>query len=651
MKIDKSKLLDALQQDLKASTVLRDQWMARIYQWRREYNGEKYGNEQNGKSQIVAKDIKKQAEWLHPSILDPFVSTSDIVKVSPVTWEDEAAAKQSELLLNYQFCRQFDRYNFMSKALKVLITEGTCIVQTGWDYKDEEVEVEREVIAMDEYGNEFIATATVKETRVLVNKPTAVVCRNEDIYLDPTCKDDLENCQFIIHRYESDLSTLKQDGRYKNLDKLLQGGTGEVNADYDYVNPDSTLFRFNDDARKKLMVYEYWGNYDVDGDGIAEPIVCAWVGKTIIRLQSNPYPDKRPPFVLAPFNSVPFQMHGESDAELISDNQKIKTAVTRGIIDNMAQSNNGQVGVRKGALDVVNRKKWQEGKHFEFNGTPQDFWFGSYNPIPGSAFDMLTVMNNEIESLTAVKSFSGGLTGGSLGGTATGARGVLDATAVRRLNRVRNVAENLVKPLMRKWLAYSNEFLDESQVVRVTNDEYVEIRRDDLAGNVDLEISISTMEDNQAKAGELSFMLQTLGVGMDPAMRNMIMAEIARLYKMPTLDKAIREWQPQPDPVAEQMRQLELQRLMLENQKLQSEIERNNARANEDQVDIQVKLQKAAVEAAKARKLGSEADKMDLDFLMKDAGVSEQLKAAEMETKRLHELDKIALQGMMKGGQ
>ena len=651
MKIDKSKLLDALQQDLKASTVLRDQWMARIYQWRREYNGEKYGNEQNGKSQIVAKDIKKQAEWLHPSILDPFVSTSDIVKVSPVTWEDEAAAKQSELLLNYQFCRQFDRYNFMSKALKVLITEGTCIVQTGWDYKDEEVEVEREVIAMDEYGNEFIATATVKETRVLVNKPTAVVCRNEDIYLDPTCKDDLDSCQFIIHRYESDLSTLKQDGRYKNLDKLLQGGTGEVNADYDYVNPDPSLFRFNDDARKKLMVYEYWGNYDVDGDGIAEPIVCAWVGKTIIRLQSNPYPDKRPPFVLVPFNSVPFQMHGESDAELISDNQKIKTAVTRGIIDNMAQSNNGQVGVRKGALDVVNRKKWQEGKHFEFNGTPQDFWFGSYNPIPGSAFDMLTVMNNEIESLTAVKSFSGGLTGGSLGGTATGARGVLDATAVRRLNRVRNVAENLVKPLMRKWLAYSNEFLDESQVVRVTNDEYVEIRRDDLAGNVDLEISISTMEDNQAKAGELSFMLQTLGVGMDPAMRNMIMAEIARLHKMPALEKAIKEWQPQPDPVAEQMRQLELQRLMLENQKLQSEIERNNARANEDQVDIQVKLQKAAVEAAKARKLGSEADKMDLDFLMKDAGVSEQLKAAEMETKRLHELDKIALQGMMKGGQ
>ena len=648
MKVDKSKLLNALKQDLKASTVLRDSWMAKIYQWRREYNGEKYGNEQKGKSQIVSKDIKKQAEWLHPSILDPFVSTQDIVKVTPVTWEDEAAAKQSELLLNYQFCRQFDRYNFMSKALKVAIQDGTVIVQTGWEYQDEEVEVEREVIATDEYGNQFIAKAKVTETKVIKNRPTAVVCRNEDIYLDPTCKDDLDKCQFIIHRYETDYSTLKQDGRYKNLEKAMESSGAEVSADYDYINPDKTLFRFEDQARKKLMVYEYWGNYDVNGDGVAEPIVCAWIGNVIIRLQSNPYPDKKPPFLIVPFNSSPFVMHGESDAELISDNQKIKTAVTRGLIDNMAQSNNGQVGVRKGALDAVNRKKWMEGKHFEFNGTPNDFWFGNYNPIPGSAFDMLSVMNNEIESLTAVKSFSGGLTGNSLGTTATGARGVLDATAMRRLNRVRNVAENLVKPLMRKWLAYSNEFLDESQIVRVTNDDYVEIRRDDLAGNVDLEINISTAEDNQTKAGELSFLLQTLGVNMDPQMRNMLMAEIARLHKMPALEKSLREWQPQPDPMAEQLKALELQRLQLENMKLQADIEDKLARARENGIDAQVKQAKMQTELAKARKLGSDADMKDLEFLMKNEGIDREDQARDREEKRLHELDKIALGNMMK---
>ena len=140
-----------------------------------------------------------------------------------------------------------------------------------------------------------------------------------------------------------------------------------------------------------------------DVDGIAEPIVCAWVGNTIIRLATNPYPDNKPPFIVVPFNAVPFQMHGESLASVIGDNQKVKTAIVRGVIDNMAQSNNGQVGMRKGALDIANRKKFLEGKNFEYNGAPSDFWQGSYNQIPSSAFDVLTIMNNEIESQTGVK--------------------------------------------------------------------------------------------------------------------------------------------------------------------------------------------------------------------------------------------------------
>ena len=74
---------------------------------------------------------------------------------------------------------------------------------------------------------------------------------------------------------------------------------------------------------------------------------------------------------------------------------------------------------------------------------------------------MLGLMNNEIESLTGIKSFSGGITGASLGSTATAARGAMDATSTRRLNIVRNIAENLIKPLMRKWIAYNAEFLSD----------------------------------------------------------------------------------------------------------------------------------------------------------------------------------------------
>lgn len=630
MKIKKGELLSALKADLKAADLLKREQDALIAKWKNEYNGAPYGNEQKGKSSIVSRDIKKQSEWQHATIVDPFVSTSEVIKATPITWEDEAAAKQNELLLNTQFCRKFDRFNFISKAVKVLDREGTLVVQTGWDYEDEEVTTVAEVVIVDPVtGMEFITEEEVTETIVKKNQPTAKVCRNEDIYIDPTCQDNLDNAQFVIYRYETDLSTLKKDGRYKNLDKVAKHGTEDV----DYDSPDDTDFKFSDEPRKKLLVYEYWGNYDVNGDGIAEPIVCCWINDVIIRLQSNPYPDGKPPFIVVPFNSVPFQIHGESNAELIGDNQKVKTAIIRGIIDNMAQSNNGQVAVRKGALDQVNRRKFLAGSNFEFNGSQNDFWQGSYNAIPKSAFDVIGLMNNEIESITGTKSFSGGINGGSLGTTATGARGALDATATRRMNIVRNIAENLVKPLIRKWMSYNSEFLEDEEVIRVTNDQFVPVRRDDLDGRIDIDITIATAEDNAAKSQELSFLLQTLGPNEDPAIRREIMADIMELMRMPDQAKRIREYQPKPDPVQEQLKQLELERIMLENEKLKADISDKLARANENTIDAELKRNKAAVEAAKARKLSSEADMTDLKFIKEDEGYAH-LERVELEDLR-----------------
>ena len=627
IKINKKELLSALKKDLQAASTFREDEDIKIARRVSEYQGKPYGNEQKGKSAIVSLDIKRQSEWAHAALVDPFVGASDVIKCTPVTWEDREAARQNELLLNTQFCRQFDRYNFMTTAIKVLDMEATCVIQTGWEYEDEQVEVEREIVEVDEItGEEYIAIEKIEETKVLTNRPTAVVRRNEDVYVDPTCMGDHDKMQFVIVRYETDLSTLKQDGRYKNLDKI-QAGSEDANSHDDYETKYSKIssFTFEDNPRKKMVMYEYWGNYDINDDGIAEPIVCAWVGSTVIRLELNPYPDKKPPFIIVPFNKIPFEIYGESNADLISDNQKIKTAITRGIIDNMNQSNNGMIGIKKGALDPGNREKFMKGKPFEFNGSPNDFWQGSFNNIPGSAFDMLALMNNEIESITGIKSFSGGITGSALGGTATGARGALDATSTRRLNIVRNIAENLVKPLMRKWMAYNSEFLEESEVVRITNEEFVEVRRDDLAGKIDIDITVSTQEDNAARAQELGFLLQTLGSSLPFDMTRMIMAEIAKLSKLPTLEKQILEYKQEPDPVQQKMQELQLAKLEAEIQRLKADAMHKIASSQENEADREEKMAQAMLKRAQARKAESEADMVDMRFVKEDEMVNEQM--------------------------
>ena len=638
--LNKAELLKTLKADLSASETMQKEWLAKRETYRSETAGRPYGNETAGKSAIITKDIKKQLEWQLPSLAEPFLSTTSVITCEPVTFEDTLAARQNELLLNTQFCRKFPRYNFIMKALRILATEGTVIVRTGWDYEGEDIETTiEEVQSVD--GEESIVTTTVTVPKTIINQPTATVCRNDDIFVDPTCMDEMSKCQFVVHRQEVDLSTLRADGRYKNLEKI---STSSGTRYGDYVPADRTNFTFKDEPRKKLLMYEYWGNYDVNGDGIAEPIVCAWIDDVIVRLQSNPYPDGKPPFIVVPYNAVPFQLFGEALAETIGDNQKVKTAITRGLIDNMAKSNNAQIGMRKGALDTTNRRRFLNGDNFEYNGTPSDFWQGSYNQIPGSVFDMLSLQNNEIESQTGVKSFSNGISGTSLGSTATSARGAMDASATRRLSLVRNIAENLIKPLMRKWMSYNSEFLDEVEVIRVTNEKYVPVRRDDLAGVIDIDVTISTAEDNSARVQELSFLLQTMGPSQPFEINQLLMAKIAKLSRMPELEKQLLEFKPEPDPLQEKLKELEIRKLEASIRLMEAEAIDLQARAGENKIDAQIKLAKAKVEEAKAKKISMDTNKAGLEFLMRDEGYDDYVKDTREAAERNHQLELVKIQ-------
>ena len=648
IKLDKQKILRSCKADFKNADTLRQEVNTDIQTRRRTLNGEPYGNEEKGKSRIVPKIAKRQQAWNIPSLKEPFVSTPDLVRFSPITAEDVQAARQNEILLNAQFCRQFDRYNFITKALKVLETDATVFIQVGWDYEEQEVEQDVEIIVIDENGNKHITNEVQKVTVPIVNKPTARVCRSEDVFPDPTCEDDLDKAQFVVYRYETDLSTLHKDGRYKNLDKILKNMTSEEDLDPSYINPDNTWFTFEDSPRKKLLVHEYWGNYDLNGDGIAEPMVCVWVDNIIIRLEDNPYPDKKIPFLSCPADSVPFKLFGENDIDNIEDQQKVITAVTRGIINNMAASNNGQTGTRKGALDPVQKRRMLDGKNFEFNGSPDDIWQGSYNQIPSSAFNMLQMMNGEVDNLTGVRSFGVGTSGGSLGASATAARGALDATAVRRLDKVRNISENLIKPLIRKWMDYNNEFLSDEEIIRTTNNEHIAIRKSELQGRLDLDIEISTPEDDTAKRNELGFLLQTIGPNLPFDVTKIILAEIARLNRMPKLEKDIRNYTPQPNQQEEELKALQAQKLQMDIAKTKAEIQEIFTQSIENKTsNIANKEAQAELFRAQANLLNSKKDTEDLNFIKTDNQVTEQFQLEKLKMEQQHKAEMEALKAKM----
>lgn len=626
-------------------------------------------------STLEPKLIRKQAEWRYAALSEPFLSTDDLFNIEPVAADDVEAAKQNELILNNQFNTRINKVKFIGDYIRSAVNTGTVVCKLGWVLEEEEYEEEEGIfqfvaaedpaIAEDiqsilaiqqenpsmyqtEVADEWkeaaqlsmqngvpvepmqVGTQLVKKTKIIRNHPTVEVCDHRHVIIDPTANGDVTKASFIIYKFPTTLSELRKANKYTNLDSI-----SHTEADYLAVSDsdfEQRNFRFSDKPRQKLVGYEYWGYWDYDNSGIAKPIVATFVGNTMIALSENPFPDKGLPFELVSYLPRFNENYGEPDGELLADNQKIIGALMRGVMDLMGKSANGQVGYAKGILDTANKARFTAGDDYEYNPgvNPESaFHVHKYPEIPQSAFALLQMINNESESLTGVKSFHGGISGQALGNTATGVRSALDATSKRDLEILRRLAEG-IKNIGRKIIAMNAVWLADTEVVRITNEQFVAIRRDDLTGNFDLKMAISTAEVDNQKSEELAYMLQTLGPNVDWNITKMMLSEIARLRKMPLLAKQVATFNPQPDPLVVEKAKLELEllRAQIEETRSKAQAALTNAGAN------QVKTQ---VDAAKARNLHSDADRKDLDYVEQETGTAQE-----------RELEKIKLQGQMK---
>lgn len=483
----------------------------------------------------------------------------------------------------------------------------------------------------------IIGKETVTKMRTIYNRPTVEVCDFHNVVFDPTCKGDITKAGFAVKSFESSRSILEKDKRYKNLEHINLSNSS-VLSEPDY-SPDggNHNFNFSDEARKKFLVHMYYGSWDIHGTGKTVPILCAWVGDVMIRLEVTPFPDKQIPFVVEQYLPVRRATYGEPDGALLEDNQKVTGAVTRGMIDIMAKSANGQTGMRKDMLDLTNRRKFDKGLDYEFNPNVDPnagVFMHKYPEIPNSAQFMLQLQNFEAESLTGVKSFSGGISGSSLGDVAAGVRGALDAASKRELAILRRLSNGIIK-IGRKMISMNSEFLSDEEVVRVTNDEFVKVRRDSLAGEFDLELSISTAEEDNNKAEQLAFMFQTIGPNGDAGMTKMILGDIARLRKMPDLAQKIEAYEPQPDPMQQKIQQLEIA-------KLEAEIAEIQARTMQLQTTAQLNVAKAGTEQVKAGNIQSDTDQKNLDFVEQETGVKQE-RAKELHGEQARAQGKLKL--------
>lgn len=694
----KEPTLELLKGDLEAAKPSHDNQLTKIAHWLDLLNvtGSVRPPKIRGRSAVQPKLIRRQAEWRYSALTEPFLGQEKLFRVYPRTFEDEEAAKQNELLLNWQFSTKINKIKLIDDFVRATVDEGTCILRLGWirDTKVNTVErpvyefypvqdqmqlqqiqqalelklsnprgfnqladeVKEAALYTEETGTPVVAVQVgseqVEEEEIVENRPSVEVLDPANVYIDPSCQGDFSKALFTIVSFETNKADLIKSGRYVNLDKVdWEGATPLSEPDHESTTP--TDFSFRDEPRKKVVAYEYWGYYDINDDGSLVPIVATWIGNTIIRMERNPFPDEALPFVVTQYLPVKRDLYGEPDAEVLEDNQRILGAVTRGMIDSLGRSANAQQGFAKGMLDALNRRRFENGEDYEFNPSINPQGGGliehKYPELPQSAMLMVQMQNQEAEALTGVKAFSGGLAGDAYNSkVATAIRGVLDAASKREMAILRRLARAITE-VGNKIIAMNSEFLSEREVIRVTNRNFININREDLKGNFDLEVDIATAEVDNEKAQDMGFMLQTMGPNMDPQISMLILSEIADLKRMPALAEKLRNWKPQPDPMQEQAKQLELQKLQMEVAKLQAEVQKIQA-------DAGLQGAKAEIEAANAQtnmyRLQSDMEKLSADAdLTRAKADNERLKFIQEANGTAHRQNMEKMQAQAKGNQ
>ena len=353
----------------------------------------------------------------------------------------------------------------------------------------------------------------------------------------------------------------------------------------------------------------------------------------MIQCEENPFPDGEVPFVLFRYLPVAREIFGEPNSTLLEDNQNITGALMRGAIDLLAKSANSQTGIAKGALDKLNKSRLDKGMDYEFNMNvdPRMAIFQHTFPeLPQSVLTMLQIQQSEAEAISGIRAFATSAVDSNQQQVAAQVRGALDAASKREMGILRRIIDGMIK-VARKIIAMNALWLNDSEIIRITNQDFVEIHRDDLAGNFDLEIDISTNEQDDVKAQELAFMLQTLGQDMDTPMRNLILSGIAKLRKMPELAERVRRFTPPPpDPMQQKLQEMQIELLQAQIEKLHAEAGKSeadtqlsNAKAQSEiygtQLDMQLRpqelLSKIQSEQAKAQYNQSMAQKLNLDYL------------------------------------
>jgi len=631
----------------------QEDYRAKLREYRTNMKGGVVPKVRQGKSTAVSLLVREHVEWTKPALSEAILSTKNMFKISPIGSEDVLGATQNSLVINNQWSNKINKVKLVDDIVEVLTEEGTVVVKTGWESIEgvKEVEKEQPVFATPEQLLEMVQQGQippeqaqqsmetdqpvqigteivyVEEPTLIKNQPTYEVCNNANITIDPTCDGVVEDAQFAIYefntnyaelleyKYTKDKETGEESGYYHNIDVFKNGDDGDDIYDQ-FKSDESNNFKFDDPARKRLRAYEYWGYWDIQGDGVLVSIVATWINNTLVRLEENPFPHGRIPFSTAAYMPRKGSYHGEPDGELLKQSQARIGRMGRAIDDKTAEDAVGQKFIHESFLKPSAKNAMEKGNTTYYSGNmhPKDaIWKNDVQPLGSTQFDVIAREEKKAAELSGSIAFAGSQSNPKLGG-GTQQKSSMDATAQRKLSVLRRLGA-MFEDMARMTISMNQVYLSETEIVRATGDQFVTIARDDLEGRFDFNVEISTPEKDEEQANRIMTLMQTNAASQKPETVEMMYVKMLELWKMPEEAQAIRDQQPPPpDPRQERMIDLQIQEQELKNGLIAKQIEAEDSMIFERMSRVDENLEAdIAKKQAEARKSEAAAKKMDIE--------------------------------------
>ena len=617
--LDDDEILSIVESEINGSSDYMDSEVSSQREKAMEYfYGEPFGNEEDGRSQVVVTDVQDTLMWMMPSLMRIFTAGDKVVKFVPEGPEDEAVAEQATKYVNHVFYKQNDGFTVLYNMFLDALMQKVGVVKHFWEevekvttesyenltnqeysllmQDDELEEIEHEETttygeAIDPLTGEVVEVAEVfhNVTVARTSMDGKVTIQNvppEEFLINRGAK-SLEDARFICHRSHKSKSDLIKMGYDPEIVDDLPASSGvdgittsnEYLARHAYDSTDSYPNQNSADSEKEIQIYESYIKLDTDGSGVSVLHKICHSGKEILDIEPIDY---------IPFSTVcpipiPHKFYGLSVAETVQDVQLIRSTLTRNLLDNMYLSNNGRFQVVEGQVNIDDLLTNRPGGIVRTR-SPNALTPIATPSLSANSFQMLQYWEDIKTGRTGVNPKTQGLSADVLKThVTTGAVTAALTNSQGRLELIARVfADTGVRNMFKQIYNLVQRYENRKRVVRLNN-QYFEIDpaswREDL--DVDIEVGIG-YGDQDIRLQNINMFAtliekvgtQTKGI-VNPQNIYNLAVEIANEMGIKNVDKFVSQpsQEPLPPTPQEQLAQAQAQAMIIEAQASQLEAE------------------------------------------------------------------------------